>query len=99
MPDTISVRPVRDADGTPRRVPRAPKVLLRLAKDGEWPVGAILADGEQLKETPYIKSLIRTGDLVADSAPIKASPSRRSATSKPSTEPEKSGAGMKPAEK
>jgi hypothetical protein len=69
-------------------VPRAAKTLIRQSKDGAWPGGAVLAEGENLELTPYIKHLIRTRELVVDEPPATAkTPSRASKTR---TEPDKS---------
>lgn len=69
MPEpTVFVRPALDEKGKPKFVPRGPGVLLRRRPGSEWPIGAIEAGGEALVITPYIKALIKGGDVVAADA-------------------------------
>jgi hypothetical protein len=60
QPEKIKVKP-RVADGNPCKVPRSPGTVLRPGED--WPIGAFPPGGERVRVTPYIKSLLRSGDL------------------------------------
>lgn len=59
---TVLVRPARDKDGNPKKVPRRPLGVLRV-KGGEWPREAVKPEGEVLPLDRYIKRLLNQGDL------------------------------------
>lgn len=63
MPETVNVRPARDANGNPKMVPRRPLGMLRV-RGGEWPREAVKPEGEALPHDRYIKRLLVKGDLV-----------------------------------
>lgn len=86
---TVRVRPARDEQGNPKKVPKR-RLGVLVSKDGEWPREAVKPEGEPLTLTRYVKDLLRSGDLVEVEASVVEKPATEEAGEKPARRRRKS---------
>lgn len=86
---TVLVRPARDEQGNPKKVPRR-RLGVLISKAGEWPREAVKPEGEPLALDRYVKGLLRKGDLVEVEASVVGQPAAEEAGDKPARRRRKS---------